>query len=142
MSRHGARSAQTPMFPPRGRGLRARLWRWLRVLLVALTVAGLTPLGQAVDLLLADTHTRQVAAVASDGGCDDGCGADCDDGCQDAGCHGDLHHCGCCAPMPRVEAPAAWTPPGPGGTRDRHRPLALLGPPDRAPPPPWQPPRA
>ncbi|MCK6507960.1 hypothetical protein L6R53_32100 [Myxococcota bacterium] len=108
------------------------------MLLVSVIVAGLPPVAEAVDLLLGQARAVEVAAVA----CQDGCDDDCGEGCQDAGCHGDLHHCGCCATTTGVAPPAAWSPSGLPGTRDRHGPVALRGPPDRAPPPPWQPPRA
>jgi hypothetical protein len=134
MARRGARQAPSSLVPRLWRGHWARARRWLRVLLVMLSVAGLTPLAEAVDLLLTETHSAEIAAAS--------CGEDCGEGCADAGCHGDMHHCGCCAPMPRVAPSPAWTPSGLRGSRDRLRPLALLGPPERAPPPPWQPPRA
>lgn len=135
MARLRARQAPSSLVPSLWRGHWVRARRWLRMLLVILSVAGLTPLAEAVDLLLTETHSAEIAAAAA-------CGEDCGEGCDDAGCHGDMHHCGCCAPMPRVAPSPAWTPSGLRGSRDRLRPLALLGPPERAPPPPWQPPRA
>lgn len=104
------------------------------MLLVVLAVAGLAPLADGVGVLLADPHVAELTAAA----CDD----DCDAACDDADCHGDLHHCGCCAPMPRLAPAEAWRLLGPRDTRDGHRPLAVLRPPERAPPRPWQPPRA
>ena len=112
----------------------ARARRWLRVLLLTLSVAGLTPLAELVEQVLVDIDTAEVAAAP----CEEGC----DEGCDDAGCHGGMHHCGCCASMPRIAPTAAWSPSGLRATLERPQPLVLFGPPDRAPPPPWQPPRA
>lgn len=134
MARRAARPALFTLAPGFGRGLWTRLRRWLGMLVVTLSVAGLTSLGEAAEALLAEAHPAPKLAVS----CDD----TCDEGCEDAGCHGDQHHCGCCASLAGVAPPAAWSPRALCATRDRPGPLALLGPPERAGPPPWQPPRA
>ena len=135
----GTRPAPTPLRPLLGRRACLRLLRWLRLLLLALAVAGLSPLAQAAELLLDDAHPAADAAPSCSQDCDPGCD---DSGCDDAGCHGARHHCGCCSPMPRVAASSAWRPGARTSVRAPPVHRALRGPPDRAPPPPWQPPRA
>lgn len=131
MVRRAARRA--PRLLPPGRGWPRRLQRWLRAFVVTLAVAGLTPLAEAVEQVLAAPCAVEVSGP--------GCEGDCDAGCEAAACHGTSHHCGCCAPAPPLAPPLARQPAAPRGDRDGPRPLPLLGPPDRAPPPPWQPPR-
>lgn len=129
MARPGARRAPARLAALRRLG--ARLRRSLHTLLVAFSILGLLPLAEGVDLVGGGGPVLTSA-------CEDRC----DEGCDDAGCHGDLHHCGCCGPMARIAPAPAWTPSGVRDDRDRHRPLSLRVPPERALPPPWQPPRA
>ena len=133
MARRGARQAPPSLVPRLWRGHRARFRRWLRVLLVTLSVVGLTPLAEAVDLVLTETHSAEIAAAA--------CGEDCSDGCDDAGCHGDMHHCGCCAPMPRIASDSALVVhlPVDAPTWRLYRARA---PPSEGEAPPRQPPKA
>ena len=115
------------------RRLGRRLTRGLRGLVVALAVLGLTPLGELVE------HVVDPAPVAVQQG-EAGCADDCSKGCQDAGCHGDMHHCSCCAAgaqaLPRA---APWDlgvahTRATGAARER-------APPGAADPPPLPPPR-
>jgi hypothetical protein len=106
---------------------------------LVLTVAGLAPAAELIDAVGA------VMGVAHDGSPVDAlgadCAADCDAGCEKSGCHPGQHHCGCCAPMPRVAMKALRIviPSGP--------PATWLLEPTRAVPsegvaPPREPPRA
>lgn len=120
-----------PGFP---RALRLRIRRALRVLSLLLVVAGLTPIDAMVDLAFDDGAPAQVNGAV--------CDPDCDDGCDGAGCHGELHHCGCCGPMARVAPPTPWLPPGLRGAEALLRAPGDLSPPQRSLSPPRQPPRA
>lgn len=130
----GPRPSRARRAPRPTRGRRAALRRWLHGLLLTLVVAGLTPLAEVLDLALAGVHPATAVTAA----CDDGC----DDGCDAAGCHGEVHHCGCCATVASAAPSPGWAPSGLRARAHHPRPRPLLGPPDRAPPPPWMPPRA
>ena len=112
------------------------LGRWLRFLVLVLAVVGLAPVAAAVEVVevLAGAHAEGLVAGES-------CAEDCGEGCEKSGCHAGVHHCGCCAPGPRMtaESPfllalwqetAAWN-------ADRSR-----APPSEGESPPRQPPRA
>lgn len=110
-----------------------RLTRGLRALVVALAVLGLTPAAELMEHLVADDPP--VAATSGEAGCAD----DCSEGCQDAGCHGDMHHCSCCGTGARALTRfTRWDMAlnfgrAVGGARDRAPPAALDAPP--LPPP-------
>lgn len=112
------------------------LGRWLRLVVLLLAVVGLTPLAQAVDLVELAVGSHPVEAVAGDA-----CGSERQDDCEKSGCHAGVHHCGCCAPMPRavLEGPLsiAWPDDTPTWQRARAR-----APPSEGEAPPRQPPRA
>ena len=76
------------------------LARWLRVLVLVLAVVGLAPIHELADCVEAAIGVQhELVAEAS---CGSDCGEDCADDCKKAGCHAGRHHCGCCAPMPRL----------------------------------------
>lgn len=106
--------------------------RLLRVLLVGLAVAGLTPAGALLDAMheVISAPDEHLAGV--------GCASDCEDDCEQAGCHGAVHHCGCCQ-VPRDQAAglawAAWMAEGRALAPDPSRvPPAWAARPDLPPP--------
>jgi hypothetical protein len=133
MIRRGKRPATSTYALGVGHRIWRRLRRWVQVLLVVVSIAGLSPLAAATEILLADAHPAE--AVAS------WCIDDCEEGCTKSGCHGAVHHCRCCAPAPYVPPSDGLDSLNDGGDAGRLQPLALRRPPERAQPPPRQPPR-
>ena len=112
------------------------LGRWLRFLVLLVAVAGLAPVAGAVDAVavVAGDHA---AGLATGEGCAEACGDDC----EKSGCHAGVHHCGCCAPAPRMGAQppfvlALWQEPSAWSL------LRSRAPPSEGEAPPRQPPRA
>lgn len=104
-----------------------------------LTVAGLAPVVELADAAqaIAGTHAADIAASED---CGEECGGDCEESCKKSGCHAGVHHCGCCAPAPRMtsESPLvlAFWHDTPEWRTDRSR-----APPSEGEAPPRQPPR-
>lgn len=112
------------------------LGRWLRFLVLFLTVAGLAPVAEVVEAVEVFAGAHAEGLVAGEN-----CAEDCGDGCEKSGCHAGVHHCGCCAPAPRMtaESPfllALWHET-PVWSTQRSR-----APPSEGEAPPRQPPRA
>ena len=70
--------------------------------MLALALLGLAPVAELVDTVevVAGVHAGEMVAGES-------CATDCSDGCEKSGCHAGVHHCGCCAPMPRIASDSA-----------------------------------
>ena len=114
-----------------------RLRRWLRLLVVIFAVVGLAPAAEAADAMATAFGTHAVVEASNDG-----CTTDCDDGCDRAGCHGSVHHCGCCAPLARIQPSSPDFP-----TRGENVPQRWMSLRERIPPaageaPPRRPPKA
>lgn len=91
-----------------------RLRRWLRLLMVLFAVIGLTPLAVAAEAMATAFGAQAVVEAACDG-----CATESDDGCDRAGCHGGIHHCGCCAPLARIPPSSPDLPTRGGGVPQR-----------------------
>lgn len=116
--------------------LRRALVGWRRRVAALLVAFALLPVGELAEGAELAAQSRPVIALSVESGC----ASDCAEACRKAGCHGAVHHCGCCAPTPRLAATAAL--PVLGST------AGVIDPPeqDRVPPtigeaPPLPPPR-
>lgn len=130
-------SAGSGQRKPVRRRARSRLQAWFRVLVTLFAVVGLMPVAEATDAVAtvmevhADVHASE-----------DGCGEDCDDGCDRAGCHGCLHHCGCCAPVPRLTTSTHPVPASLADEPQRWNAIRERVPPEDGEAPPRRPPKA
>ncbi|MCK6517262.1 hypothetical protein L6R46_19650 [Myxococcota bacterium] len=116
------------------RGLLGRALRGLRVLLLIASVLGLTPIAEVIELSVSEHSWVEVEEHAGD--------EVCEESCAEAGCHGDAHHCGCCAPSPRLAVTPPWSPSAMRGAGQLVQMSAVQVPPERTLAPPWHPPRA
>ena len=106
------------------RFMTARLRGWLRAAALVAVALNLAPLAETLDVAVhAAAGTQGSVEVHGSGGTHSSgeagiCSGDCQSGCEDAGCHGDLHHCGCCVPQPRGAPASGWrlNPPSASGT--------------------------